>query len=56
MADRFDIMLDPEKHGYRQCPHCNGYGSSLKDSDGVDTCTRCGGWGLIKEEKANENP
>ena len=25
------------------CAWCNGYGSSLKDPDGVDTCTRCGG-------------
>ena len=29
------------------CTHCNGYGSSLKDPLGVDTCTRCGGSGLI---------
>jgi DnaJ-class molecular chaperone len=48
MPDRFEIMRDPQQHGYVQCPHCNGYGSSLKDPDGVDTCTMCDGWGLIK--------
>ena len=56
MENRAEIMLDPKKYGYKQCPHCNGYGSSLKDPDGVDTCTMCGGLGLIKEEKENESP
>ena len=41
-------MFNPEKHGLVECPHCNGYGSSLKDPEGVDKCTRCGGSGLIK--------
>ena len=54
MADRFEIMLDPEKYGYEQCTHCNGYGSSLKDPDGVDRCSRCGGLGLLKMEKDKE--
>jgi DnaJ-class molecular chaperone len=39
------------KFGYMQCPHCNGYGSSLKDPEGVNICTRCGGSGLVKKEK-----
>ena len=47
----FDVMMNPEKHGYKECPHCNGYGSSLKDPIGVDTCTRCGGSGIVKKEK-----
>jgi DnaJ-class molecular chaperone len=51
MENMVDIMLNPEKYGYKQCPHCNGYGSSLKDPDGVDTCTMCHGLGLIREEK-----
>jgi DnaJ-class molecular chaperone len=54
MPKRFDIMLDPQKYGYIECPHCNGYGSSLKDPDGVDTCTKCNGWGVIKERKSAE--
>lgn len=32
----------------RECNHCNGYGSSLKDAVGVDKCTRCGGSGLVE--------
>jgi DNA-directed RNA polymerase subunit RPC12/RpoP len=47
MDNKFDTMLNPEKSGYIQCPHCNGYGSSLKDPEGVNICTRCGGAGLI---------
>ena len=50
----FEISLNPEKYGYKQCPHCNGYGSSLKDPEGVDICTRCHGSGLIKELQVNE--
>ena len=50
MDNNFEIMLNPEKFGYRQCPRCNGYGSSLKDPEGVNICTRCGGSGLIKKE------
>jgi DnaJ-class molecular chaperone len=42
------IMIDPDKYGYTECPHCNGYGSSLKDPEGVNRCTRCDGTGLIK--------
>ena len=49
MVDKFEIMLNPEKYGYKQCPHCNGYGSSLKDQEGVDRCSRCGGTGLVKK-------
>ena len=45
-----EIMLDPFKHGYKWCPHCNGYGSSLKDSEGTNTCTKCHGTGLVKVE------
>jgi len=32
--------------GVSYCTWCNGYGSSLKDPEGVDRCTRCGGSGL----------
>jgi len=44
-----DIMFNPKKYGYISCNHCNGYGSSLKDSQGVNSCTICGGSGLIKD-------
>lgn len=54
MVDMIEIMMDPQKYGYKQCPHCNGYGSSLKDPDGVDTCTVCHGSGLLREEEAEQ--
>lgn len=31
--------------GMKECPHCNGYGSSLHE-DGA-RCSRCGGSGLV---------
>jgi DnaJ-class molecular chaperone len=31
--------------GMKLCPHCNGYGSSLKEKSG--RCTHCGGSGLV---------
>ena len=40
------VMMDPEKYGYKQCPRCNGYGSSLKEAGAK--CSQCGGSGLIK--------
>jgi len=36
--------------GMRWCPHCNGYGSSLKE--GADRCTYCAGTGLVVDEAA----
>ena len=39
------LLLDPTKE--KVCTHCNGYGSSMKDPIGVDTCTVCGGTGLV---------
>jgi len=47
----FDQIANPEKHGLQMCPHCNGYGSSLKDPPGVDTCTKCGGSGVVPKPK-----
>jgi len=49
MADKrkaMEVMLDPQKHGYEQCSHCNGYGSSLKEDS--PRCTVCQGTGLVK--------
>jgi DnaJ-class molecular chaperone len=31
--------------GMKWCPHCNGYGASLKEASG--RCTHCGGSGLV---------
>lgn len=54
LKDRWKILLDPEKYGYKQCPRCRGGGSSLKDPKYVDVCTRCHGSGLVKKEGAKE--
>lgn len=43
-----EVMFDPAKYGYEECSHCNGYGSSLKET--ADRCTKCGGTGLQKKE------
>lgn len=50
----FEIMLNPEKYGYKECSWCNGYGSSLKDPEGVNTCTKCRGKGLVKKTEEIE--
>jgi DnaJ-class molecular chaperone len=37
------------------CPHCNGYGSSLKEETG--RCTQCGGSALVPvAEPGQEGP
>jgi hypothetical protein len=38
--------------GDKWCPHCNGYGSSLKD--GNERCARCNGTGLVAADRARE--
>ena len=48
----FDQISNPEAHGLQECPHCSGYGSSLKDPIGVDRCTQCDGTGLVPKEQA----
>jgi len=48
-----DTDFNPPK-GTEECPHCNGYGSSLKDPIGVNTCTKCKGSGLIKLKKESK--
>jgi DnaJ-class molecular chaperone len=48
----FEQMSNPEKHGLKICTHCNGYGSSLKEK--ADTCTVCGGSGLVPKEKEKQ--
>lgn len=43
-----DYMSGKYSKDYTECPNCNGYGSSLKE--GGNTCSRCGGSGLVKRE------
>jgi DnaJ-class molecular chaperone len=47
--DIFDY-LDADS-AFEYCDHCNGYGSSLKDPTGVNTCTKCHGTGLQYKKK-----
>lgn len=44
------VIMNPEAHGLAECPHCHGYGSSLKED--ADRCTYCGGKGLVPKDKA----
>ena len=46
MTEMTDPLGIPE--GMRWCPHCNGYGSSLKESAG--RCSRCAGTGLVVDD------
>jgi DnaJ-class molecular chaperone len=41
-----DIQVHPEKYGFKQCDHCAGYGSSLKEKAAI--CSKCDGLGLVK--------
>ncbi len=52
MPYTFEQMSNPAAHGLEECPHCNGYGRSLKDPQGVDRCTKCDGSGLLPKEMA----
>jgi len=49
--DMFELFFLSEEElaekGYEVCPHCDGYGSSLKEVQ--DKCSHCGGTGLKKK-------
>ena len=45
MSERMSDSLGKVPAGTRWCPHCNGYGSSLKETG--ERCSRCGGTGLL---------
>lgn len=38
------------QHGMCWCPHCNGYGSPLRED--TERCTHCAGPGLVVDEAA----
>jgi DnaJ-class molecular chaperone len=50
------VSRDPDlgriAEGYTWCPHCHGYGSSLKDAN--DRCAKCNGTGLVAANRRDE--
>ena len=47
----FDQKANPEKYGLVECPHCHGYGSSLKEAAAL--CTQCDGSGLVTKKESD---
>lgn len=47
---RMDLFAKMQSGDHVECPHCSGYGSSLKQS--ADRCTKCGGEGLVTRQHA----
>ncbi len=43
-------IFSPEKYDMIVCPVCEGKGKVPKNPKGLDVCTGCGGFGLIKKE------
>ena len=43
--------FDPEKYGMLFCFECDGNGKLLKDSEDIEVCPKCGGFGFIKKEE-----
>jgi DnaJ-class molecular chaperone len=50
MSQMTDDRFGAVPAGMRWCPHCNGYGSSLKEE--AERCTHCAGTGLVVDEAA----
>jgi hypothetical protein len=46
-----DNDFDPEKYGMLFCLKCDGNGKLLSDSEDIEICPKCGGFGFIKKEK-----
>jgi DnaJ-class molecular chaperone len=50
-----DNHFDPEKYGMLFCIECDGNGKMPNDSEDLEVCPKCGGFGFIKKEK-EESP
>jgi rRNA maturation endonuclease Nob1 len=46
-----DNNFDPERYGMLFCFECSGNGKLLNDSEDIEICPKCGGFGFIKKEK-----
>ena len=45
-----DDNFDPKRYGMLFCLECNGNGKLLIDSDVIQICPKCGGFGFVREE------
>jgi len=45
-----DDNFDPKRYGMFFCLECNGNGKLLTDSNDIQICPKCGGFGFIKKE------
>lgn len=56
LSEKLDIMVNPEKHGYIECPDCSGYGGTIRNSDIAlqEICGECGGDGVIPKPEEND--
>lgn len=59
LSEQLAITVNPEKYGYIECPDCDGYGGTIRNSDIAlnEICGECGGDGVIpkKEEKTDDD-
>jgi DnaJ-class molecular chaperone len=46
-----DKTFKPEKYGMLSCIECNGNGKLLNESEDIEVCPRCGGFGFIKKKE-----
>lgn len=50
MKNKYDILWEPEKYGYKECEVCGGYGNTNRrvgtEFFGED-CGKCGGDGVL---------
>jgi rRNA maturation endonuclease Nob1 len=45
-----DNNFDPERYGMHFCFECSGNGKLFNDSEDIEICPKCGGFGFIKKE------
>ena len=53
MGVNMDNHFDPEKYGMLLCIECDGNGKLLNDSEDIEVCQKCGGFGFIKKEEGS---
>jgi RecJ-like exonuclease len=46
--------FDPEKYGMLSCIECDGNGKLINESEDIEVCPRCGGFGFVKKEEGSD--